>query len=314
MDRLVSGGLWAGDIVAYCRLAIIWLDSGNDLTKGPEGPWITSADRHNNLRTIFYPTIQTQPQVALKSHRMSVGEDVRPAGKYGQSSSLLHLEYGKSLDQQLMACDPFYAMHGLFTFCAFSEAQFLNMLESKLSADTGYNLLSKKTWGQTEQATLLYTQDILEAHARDLRDNIETIKSRGGPAWPRPSDPSSYRKGEAAARALQKDFEHLLSRSEALAAHCTAGLKILMNKMMIAESKEAIMQAQGVAKLTRLAFVYIPLTFTAGVFGMNLEPIVDARNSIWVFFAVSVPVLMVSIAPLLWDFPQLWEKIVKTKH
>lgn len=44
----------------------------------------------------------------------------------------------------------------------------------------------------------------------------------------------------------------------------------LMSAMSIVESERAIQQAEGVSKLTQLAFFFIPLSLVAAVFGMNV--------------------------------------------
>jgi len=44
----------------------------------------------------------------------------------------------------------------------------------------------------------------------------------------------------------------------------------LMSAMSIVESHKAIQQAEGVSKLTQLAFFFIPLSLVATVFGMNV--------------------------------------------
>ena len=40
--------------------------------------------------------------------------------------------------------------------------------------------------------------------------------------------------------------------------------------MSIVESQKAITEAEEVSKLTKLAFLFIPLTFVAGLCGMNV--------------------------------------------
>ena len=287
----------------------MWLDSGKSLTGLP---WLNQPDSQAFNRTSFYPTIQVKSRVALKSHRMAEAQVTKSVGRFAQSSSLLHLDYGKTLDHQLMSCDPFYAMQELFLFCAFSEMQFLNMLESKISAHAPSTLLSRQPWNQSN---LLYSQQILEFHADRLRENLETIKVRGGPSWPRPSDTALQRKSESAAKALERDYEHLLERIGILSGRCQARMNVLMNKAMIAESNKAIIQAEEVTKLTRLAFVYIPISFTASFFGMNLEPLVNnTTNSIWLWFVVSMPVLVISLVVMKWDLRNLWKKLGKSKH
>jgi hypothetical protein len=213
----------------------------------------------------------------------------------------LPLDYGKLLDPALMAADPFYALNDLFRFVAFSEIQFLNMIEVKVAEETGYLSLTK----QSQLSNLLHSHDVLEAHAKRLRQNIETIKFRGSPDWPRATDTALRQKGEAAARSLLRDYEHLLGRAEALSARCQRGMNVMMNKAMITESKRAIYQAHEVTKLTRLAFIYIPLSFTTSLFGMNLRPITSGTHGFWLWVVVSVPIMVFSLCALIWDVSEI---------
>jgi hypothetical protein len=41
--------------------------------------------------------------------------------------------------------------------------------------------------------------------------------------------------------------------------------------MSIIESKNAIAQAESISKLTELAFIFIPLSFTSSLFGMQIK-------------------------------------------
>lgn len=49
------------------------------------------------------------------------------------------------------------------------------------------------------------------------------------------------------------------------------------------ESMESIKEAKSVGRLTQLAFVFIPLTFTTGVFGMNVQPF-GGHAAMWKFW------------------------------
>lgn len=287
-------------------ICLVWLDTGKDLTQGPEGPWFKPGDRQAAWpSTIFHPTIQHQQQISLKSHRTAIGRDLRPEERFAQSSSLLHLDYGKLHDSSLMASDAFYALDELFTFCANSEVQLLNLMESKLSQETGYSLLSNEN---TQLSNLLYSQDILEDHAKRLRETIEVIKMRGGVKWPRASEPAMKQKAEAAANLLLRDYEHLLYRTEALSERCRRGIGVIISSASITESKRAIAQAYEVTKLTRLAFLYIPLSFTTSFFGMNLTPIAAGQHDLWLWVVVSIPILAVSIFALSYDISTLPER------
>ena len=77
---------------------------------------------------------------------------------------------------------------------------------------------------------------------------------------------------------------------------------------MTQEAQNALAQAKEVAKLTKLAFFFIPLSFTASLFGMNvmeLDP--GAANSIWLWVTVSIPVLAISFTFMLVDIRKVGE-------
>lgn len=286
-------------------VALVWLDTGRDLASGPEGPWLELEDRDTTWpSTSFYPTIQHQPRVGLKPHRTAIPQNERPSLRFVQSASLLPLDYGKFLDPVLMASDPFYAMNDLFQFVAYAEVQFLNMMEATVAEETGYLSLTK----ESQLTNLLHSHDVFEAHAKRLRQNVETIRFRGGPDWPRTTDAALYQKREAAAESLLRDYEHLLSRAEALSVRCQRGMDVMINKSILTESKKAIDQAQEVTKLTRLAFIYIPLSFTTSIFSMNLKPISDGPHNFWLWLVVSMPILLATLAPLILDISAIPRK------
>lgn len=49
-----------------------------------------------------------------------------------QKVPTLRLDYGRTLRENLMSCDPFYTLSEVFGLAASSEKQFLNLVELKL--------------------------------------------------------------------------------------------------------------------------------------------------------------------------------------
>ncbi|KAL8708083.1 MAG: hypothetical protein Q9225_007658 [Loekoesia sp. 1 TL-2023] len=225
---------------------------------------------------------------------------------FAQSAALLTRNYGKSLDTKLMAIDPFYALHELFLFCAFSQSQYFNMLESKLKADTRAQTSSQQV---TDVSNLLYRQSILERHSGRLRETIAIIETRSSLYRSQSSDSSADAVTYQAAKTLLVNYQQLLARAESLSMQCQAQVTLLMNRNIIAESNKAIQQAQEVTKLTRLAFLFVPLSFTASFCGMNLWPFIPNGTSIWWWFAISTPLIIVSFIVLKWDIVRLWQGI-----
>lgn len=118
--------------------ALVWLDNGNDLSESfPSLP--TSPLSAQSWQIIYAPVVQHKSNIALKP-RSRLFSKVS-TGKIIQSASLLHLDYGRSLDRHIAASDAFYALHEIFSFVSFSESQFLNMIESKLAQELDQSVL-----------------------------------------------------------------------------------------------------------------------------------------------------------------------------
>jgi hypothetical protein len=287
-------------------LALIWLDAGNDLLESLHGPWLTEdasnePSRMSRWKANFLPTIRHRPRLALRSKRYTLPpEEHCHSGHLPQVAALLRKDYSKHLDTKLMQIDPFYTLHEMFSFSTTSELQYLNLIDEKLGLETGWATLDEET---PSLSNLLYNREILHTHIRQLKENIETIKCRGCNQWPRALTNSDLgRKADEAANLLLRDFEYLLTKAENLSKRCDAGMAVVMNNANLAESKRAIAQASRVSKLTLLVFFYVPLSFTSSFFGMNFAQFgTSSTLGIWLWFAVSAPVLLLSFIFYQWD-------------
>jgi CorA-like Mg2+ transporter protein len=203
-----------------------------------------------------------------------------------------------------MKVDPFYALHELFEFAGASELQFLNLTEDKLGPETSCEVLANET---PSLSNLLYTLEILQAQTRRLTENIEKIKCRGSSQWPHAADNTDLgKKAKEAADLLLRDYEFLLAKAQDLSRQCERSMSVIMYSANIVESKRAMEQANRVGKLTMLAYLYVPLSFTSSFFGMNFTQFSSGPYlSVWVWFAVSVPVMAFSILFYVWDIPAL---------
>lgn len=213
------------------------------------------------------------------------------------------MNYGESLDQGLVARDAFYLFQELFEFSAFSTAQFLNMIGNNISnaSSSGRALDSG-----SKQTNLLYIQDILERQERCLQENIEAIKSEGMSWWHWPEDEKQRKKCQHAAESLRRDYDALLGHTAMLRGRCQGQIKNLATQVLLADSEKAMIQANEVAKLTKMAFFFIPLSFTCGLFGMNVSPIVGGAPPIWVWIIVTVPIVCLSLIFLRWSPRELF--------
>ncbi|KAK3935818.1 hypothetical protein QBC46DRAFT_42372 [Diplogelasinospora grovesii] len=292
--------------------ALIWLDITNNLKDGPATSFFTNPRRTGSWAISSVPVIQHRPGLALRQtpkHRARAREEAQlkdhiptsSGGGMAQSASLLHLDYGMDLDKTLAGGDSFYALHEVIVFTAFSENQFLNMLETKLLHELDPLLLVRQQ--EPTLSNLLYNQRVLDRHIQRIRDNLTMFKARESLGWPKmtSAQPGKQRIADEAAEKLIHDYEYLLARALTLSEQCSRGMQVVMNNAMVKESRDAMDQAKGVAKLTRLAFIFVPLSFTASFFGMNFVQFGQGSLDLWIWFAVSTPIFVVSLLSMKYD-------------
>ena len=87
---------------------------------------------------------------------------------------------------------------------------------------------------------------------------------------------------------VEKLLESSVSQIKSLRQRTTRSYKSLMANMSIVESKRGIAEAESVTKLTELAFFFIPLTFSASIFSMQVKELDASRISIAAFFALAI--------------------------
>ena len=210
-----------------------------------------------------------------------------------QSTMLLPFDCNSLADGETVKQDAFYAVNAVFQQAAFSEVQFLNLMEWQIDKEIGILTLERDRSHSLDN--LQYFRSVLDRHVRQMRDVLRTTKSQGAGNWPSAIDARSQRKAALAVDQLVGDYDSLLTRALELYQRCTEGMGVMMSRAIVAESRKAIDQAERLKKLTFLASFFIPLSFTTSLFGANFSEIAPGNYlSIWVFFAVSVPVVLLS--------------------
>lgn len=199
-------------------------------------------------------------------------------------ASRLHLSYGATLQPQTMTEDPFYALSDVFALAAASEKQFLNLIEQKLAQyskpnDENFDALPNLRY--IKQVVIRQTKHISLA-----RNSIQTAQSS---KWPS----ACTERGGRMRRAVELDWAHLEHVSRELDSRCQEAITVLMSTVTIQDAKKAIAQAERVAKLTFLAFIFVPLSFTTSFFGMNFRELEEL--SIWRWVVMSAPIITVTL-------------------
>ncbi|THV51585.1 hypothetical protein BGAL_0106g00250 [Botrytis galanthina] len=108
---------------------------------------------------------------------------------------------------------------------------------------------------------------------------------------------------------ILKDYQFLENKVMIQMKQNSASIPLLTAMIAVEESRKAVQQANDVKALTVLATVYIPLSFVAGVFGMNVSELNSGIDvDIWLSFAISIPVTIASMV-LVWKWEWLTRKI-----
>lgn len=192
-----------------------------------------------------------------------------------------------------MACDPLYALADVFRLYASSESQLLRLLETTITHDTDYKSLKEKN---PTLSNLLYCRGILSVHSERLKESTNWIQRYKHRQGPRNAIEEEHLRIEAEAvkDALLTDFEHLVRRADLLSERCNTGMAVISNNVILDESRKAMSQAKRVARLTFIAFIFVPLSFTTSLFGMNVSQLGTGDTSITVWVTVSLSVLFVT--------------------
>ena len=109
----------------------------------------------------------------------------------------------------------------------------------------------------------LWRQDLLHCRV-SARDTLQTFEQQKlCPTCAPQLSSSTIPKYEVELARLKADVDETLAR-------LNSTFQAVMSTMSIVESQKAISEAETVSKLTSLAFFFIPLSFIASLFGMNL--------------------------------------------
>ncbi|OBT55571.1 hypothetical protein VE04_05232 [Pseudogymnoascus sp. 24MN13] len=92
---------------------------------------------------------------------------------------------------------------------------------------------------------------------------------------------------------VQNQFKELSTEIDDMIRRLQIASSSLTSNMALLDSRRSIAEAQAVTKLTELAFFFIPLSFTATLFGMQVEQL-ETRAPIWVFLLLGIGFIALS--------------------
>ncbi|GME56167.1 mg2+ transporter zinc transport protein [Neofusicoccum parvum] len=91
-----------------------------------------------------------------------------------------------------------------------------------------------------------------------------------------------------AIQTLLADFRHIAAHVADSGRRLERALPVVPSVLTLAEGRLALREARGAARLARLALVFVPLSFAAGLFGMDAA-FAPGGPRFWVYVAVAAP-------------------------
>ncbi len=305
----------------YAHLVIAWMDHGRPLESSPPGPWTTHLEQS---KATPLPILQHHPQMAFRTTKNRLDADLNGSAAVQQSTTILPLQYDSLIALVGLARraphNPLSVCIPLFAHAAFSEVQFLNLMESRYQDQI--NAIAGGVSGDA-LGTLQSYSNILNRHAQQLQDNARALSKlidRSGQNWGRPGprraspgSTGSARRSETldstatthvgsgnwmdsdgvfTPHGLLEAYEQLHLRCVDLSDMCARGITLAMSKATIEESRKGIEQSGRLKRLTLLATIFIPLNFTASLFGMNVDLFGQSTVEPWWFFVLCVPITL----------------------
>jgi hypothetical protein len=98
---------------------------------------------------------------------------------------------------------------------------------------------------------------------------------------------------------VSEHLKRLIEDTSKLEAFLMETFTLFMSSISVQDTRLSMDQAQRGSRLTILAFIYVPLSFVTGVFGMNIQQINGSGLNIWVCFVALVAVVFLTV-PIFW--------------
>jgi Mg2+ and Co2+ transporter CorA len=287
-------------------LGVYLLDSGHDLSAKDNFPWsprslpgkpptLLHAIRYNEkYRPV--PSTPNDPE-ALDGTLFKM----HPYHPIAEFTSLSEKQ------RKLVAHDAFFGLASLLSASANSWNQVVNFIEDDIAAhqDLPFDEIANALAQIRLDSSLIQRfQGIVQSELETLRDGqwreISTldIESDAGE-----SEPYSevLEEKKALYRDLVQDYERLVHHLQLLSVHCNSTSSLLQSSINSLEAQKSMEQTTEVNKLTKLAFIFLPVSLIASIFGMNIREISpestpSAWNFIIVALSVTIPCLYLSLS------------------
>ncbi|ETS83462.1 hypothetical protein PFICI_05338 [Pestalotiopsis fici W106-1] len=279
---------------------LIWNDAGHEKGFGhipvPPTEHFTPVATDLQFCPVFFENNLTET-------RSSDESQLKASSHTQQSSILLNRHYGATIDwTQSASISPLYILQELLDFNAAAISQYINMVEEVLT-DIG-SPFEFPSYEHTKLEAILHYDYIKARLTRLIRSLAEVraflLQPPGN--WSQPSTVSPKKPDEHAPRLLTKseeDFQYLFERAQSLIAICEDGKSTLISNASVQDALRSAAETKLVTRLTkatnRVTFIFLPISFITAVFGMNFQEFGQGDLPLWIWAAVTVPLLLISV-------------------
>jgi Mg2+ and Co2+ transporter CorA len=222
-----------------------------------------------------------------------------------QSILLLSQRHGRSLEPDLMLQDPFYCLLEILAFSVAAECNVLNLIESKVT--TCVESIEEGTPAAVSNAQdeLMFFQHLLEKHVRKVFELSRFVEDNvaGRTYWTIVVDNPNIKVPK---ERLSKDIDYLLRAMETLRERCSREMSTMMSLAGIREGKRGFESGRRTFKVTVLAAIFVPLSFSCSIFGMNF---VDFDQKAWgygIWISVSFVTCLATLLAIIGNEPATW--------
>ena len=320
-------------------VGLVWMDNGRSLDESLPGPWKGDQCRKTTVFPIVqhHDKMTTRNLDDMKPNLKGMSQDPQSTA-LPQATSELPLKYMPLLSMVDSSgssnLDPLHALIPVFAHAAFSEVAVLNLMADLIEQLMAPVSLSDSRADVFE--TLQYYDRLLQRHTEQLRHCVRAIrrlieKYEARPAHVQLSPDHSARSpvrnhswrsetkrtlpdqdmsqdshvsspsSTFSYSGILDDYDDLLERCTRLSSLVTSAMNTEMNRAMILESRRGIEQTERMKKLTMLATYFIPLSFTASLFGMNFAVLGQGDLPMWWYVVLAVPLTLVIAGIYSWD-------------
>ncbi|KAK9769979.1 hypothetical protein SCAR479_13369 [Seiridium cardinale] len=244
--------------------AIYITDQGSQPIHAHGMPWEIGS---NGRPSGTLPLVPFNAPSPTPNHTLtSVGE---PAS-LDQFHPLKNVGVKDQVDHQFLIDDPFFLLCGSLRTSLMSWTQLLNFVtESIEDSNTQLELEQGELRYHLDQ--LRFNMGLIHGIKEYLAECLQLIKHGGCPSWPKTMGADTVRRKQLVQGGLEDDYSHAVERCSLLIGKCQSAIDVLVGFAQLVASERGISQAKEVQSLTKLASVFIPLSFATSLFGMNIK-------------------------------------------